>query len=96
MIPSRVTEIAKEKVPQLHFPQQPVNLSRVHRTTLDRKIRMAMTLGNTEHCKCRILFKDADGMKYVETTVWSVDNHHIVLKSGITLPIARVIDVDLV
>lgn len=89
-------EIAKEQVPQLHFPQQPVNLSPLHRAALDRKIRMAMTLGNTEHCKCRILFKDADGMKYVETTVWSTDHDHIVLKSGVTLPIARVIDVDLV
>ena len=37
-----------------------------------------MTLGNTDHCKCRILFKDDQGMKYVETTVWSIDRERIV------------------
>ena len=96
MLPSLAVEVPKEQVPGLRFPVQPVKLTAPHRRALDRKIQQAMTLGNTEHCKCRILFKDDQGMKYVETTVWSFDRERIVLKSGITIPIARVIDVDLI
>lgn len=96
MMPSLVPEIAKEHVPSLRFPALPVKLSQPHKAALDRKIRTAMTLGNTEQCKCRILFKDDQGLKYVETTIWSADADRIVLKSGITIPIARVVDVDLV
>jgi hypothetical protein len=96
MLPSLALEIPKEEVPALHFPPQPVKLSAPHRRTLDRKIHQAMVLGNNDHCKCRILFKDDVGMKYVETTVWSSDKDRIVLKYGITIPIARVIDVDLI
>lgn len=96
MLPSLAVEVPKEEVPSLHFPNRPVHLNAPHRKALERKIQNAMTLGNSEHCKCRILFKDDAGMKYVETTVWSFDRERIILKSGITVPIARVIDVDLV
>lgn len=96
MLPSLAVEVPKEQVPSLHFPNRPVLLNAPHRKALERKIAHAMALGNNEHCKCRILFKDDHGMKYVETTVWSYDRDRIILKSGITVPIARVIDVDLV
>jgi hypothetical protein len=59
----------------------------------DRKMRKALSLGNNEHSKCRILFKDEEGLKFVETTVWSYDGEHIVLKAGVTVPFQRVIDV---
>lgn len=95
MLPSLALEVPKEALPSLRFPTMPVRLNASHRKALERKIQQAMTLGNNEHCKCRILFKDAEGMKYVETTVWSFDREHIILKSGITVPIARVIDVEL-
>jgi hypothetical protein len=52
-----------------------------------------MKLGNTEQNKCRILFKDAEGLKYVETTVWSFDAGSIVLKYGHMVPLNRVVDV---
>lgn len=96
MLPSLALEVPKEALPALRFPRDPVNLHARHRTSLQRKIHQAMVLGNSEHCKCRILFKDSEGLKYVETTVWSADKDRIVLKSGISLPIGRVIDVELV
>ena len=52
-----------------------------------------MRLGNNEHVKCRILFRDDEGIKYVETTVWTFDRDRIVLKYGTTIPFQRVIDI---
>ena len=95
MIPSTIHRIEKEDVPALHFPAEPVHLSDEHRALRDHNIACAAQLGNLEHAKCRIVFRDSEGMKVVETTVWAFDRDSIVLKKGTTIPIARVIEVDL-
>jgi hypothetical protein len=95
MIPSAIQRIAKEEVPQLHFPAEPVHLSPEHRALRDRNIQRAAQLGNVEHTKCRIVFRDSVGLKVVETTVWAFDTDSIVLKKGVVIPIARVVEVDL-
>lgn len=93
MLPSQAVEVEKELVPSLHFPQEAVLLDVEHRMALDLKVRHALALGNNEHSKCRILFKDDHGLKFVDTTVWSFDGEHIVLKASVTVPFRRVIDV---
>ncbi|HMW97144.1 MAG TPA: hypothetical protein PL010_14435 [Flavobacteriales bacterium] len=95
MIPSSIHRIEKEDVPALHFPVEPVHLSDEHLRLRDANIGRAMQLGNLEHTKCRIVFRDSVGMKVVETTVWAFDAERIVLKKGISIPIDRVIEVDL-
>jgi hypothetical protein len=93
MIPAAAEKVEKEDLPSLVFPKEPVHLSDAHRSELEEKLHRAMKLGNTEQNKCRILFKDNMGLKYVETTVWSYDNGSIALKYGHTIPLARVLDV---
>ncbi len=95
MIPTTIHRIEKEDVPALHFPTDPVHLNEEHRALRDRNIARAALLGNLEHTKCRIVFRDSEGMKVVETTVWAFDTDRIVLKKGVTIPVARVIEVDL-
>lgn len=93
MLPSQAVEVKKEQVPLLHFPNDPVLLDAAHHEALEQKVRHALALGNNEHSKCRILFKDDHGLKFVDTTVWSFDGEHIVLKASVTVPFRRVIDV---
>ena len=95
MMPATAEKIEKEELPSLTFPKEAVHLSDEHRRELDAKLDRARTLGNTEHDKCRILFKDSEGMKYVECTVWSFDKGSIVLKYGNTIPLTRVLDVQM-
>ena len=95
MIPSAIHRIEKEELPALHFPSEPVHLSEEHRALRDHNISRAALLGNLEHTKCRIVFRDSEGLKVVETTVWAFDHGSIVLKKGVTIPVARVIEVDL-
>ena len=95
MIPATAEKIEKEDLPGLSFPKDPVNLSAEHRHELDAKLERARTLGNTDHSKCRILFKDSTGLKYVETTVWSFDAGNIVVKYGHIIPLPRVLDVQM-
>lgn len=91
----QATLIPKERIPSLHFPKQPVALSDEQRSTILQRMADATRLGNAEHGKCRIVFEDDEGMKAVETTIWTFDPDHIVLKYGTTIPVYRVVSVDI-
>ncbi|HXB11750.1 MAG TPA: hypothetical protein VNZ45_07175, partial [Bacteroidia bacterium] len=54
------------------------------------EIEKAIRLGNMFKGKVKIVFEDSEGMKMVETTVWSLTDKNVLLKNGIPLPIHRV------
>ena len=58
-----------------------------------RKIHKATSLGNLEHRKVHIIFKDQEGLKRVHTTIWVQLGDHIILKERITLPVNRIVDI---
>lgn len=95
MITTHAVPIQKEAISSLKFPVDPVRLKPDHQRERDRAIERAMTLGNTERHKCRILFKDSEGLKVVETTIWSCDKQNIVLKYGLTIPVSRVVSIEM-
>lgn len=88
------TIIPKERIPSLRFPRQPVELTADEQREIHRKMEQATRLGNGEHGKCRILFLDDEGLKAVETTIWAFDRENIVLKYGMTIPVARVVGIE--
>lgn len=85
--------IEKESIPSLHFPNEDVLTSKDEKNILIRKLQNATTLGNIEHNKCKIIFKDSEGVKAVETTIWATADKNIVLKQGVVIPIHRILDV---
>jgi len=85
--------IAKELISSLRFPKQPLSLTDEERNANYSSMQRATRLGNAEHGKCRIVFEDDEGMKAVETTIWTFDPDNIVLKYGMSIPIARVLSV---
>ncbi|MEO8591327.1 MAG: hypothetical protein ABI432_18250 [Flavobacteriales bacterium] len=95
MLAPNTTVIPKERIPTLRFPKQPVALSDEQHKEIFRKLQEATRLGNAEHGKCRIVFQDDEGLKAVETTIWTFDPENIVLKYGTTLPISRVVSVEI-
>ncbi len=86
--------IPKEQVSSLRFPRQPLMLSESERKGILQNMAEATRLGNVEHGKCRICFYDDEGLKAVETTIWTFDPENIVLKYGMTIPVSRVVSVD--
>jgi hypothetical protein len=87
--------IPKERIPSLRFPRQPLAMTDEQRREIQQELANATRLGNTEHGKCRIVFEDDEGVKAVETTIWTFDPDNIVLKYGTTIPVARVISVSI-
>jgi hypothetical protein len=89
------TLIPKEDIATLHFPRQPLLLAAEERSAILDRLKQATRLGNAEHGKCRITFADDQGVKAVETTVWTFDPDHIVLKYGMSIPVSRVLSIDI-
>lgn len=82
--------IEKETIHFLKFPHADVLEDDI--AIKQRKIDLdrAMSLGNLEHNKIRIYFEDNESKKMVETTVWAVTDHAVVLKKGEEIPINRI------
>jgi uncharacterized protein (UPF0248 family) len=90
---SAAQPIEKEKVATLKFPKEEVlkdaNAIKERMHTLER----GMTLGNLQKQKSRIYFKDNEGEKVVETTIWAVTSNFILLKYGVAIPVNRIIKI---
>ncbi len=65
-----------------------------HTEELRDKLNAAQRLGNEFKSKAEITFNTKFGPKTVETTVWSVTEKYIQLKSGIHIPLTSLIDID--
>jgi hypothetical protein len=58
-----------------------------------RKIHRATSLGNLEHRKVHIVFRDIESLKRVHTTIWVQLGEKIILKERIMLPVNRIVDI---
>jgi len=59
------------------------------------KLCKALILGNINKHKVKIYFKDDYTLNLVETTVWGLTDKRVILKSGVVIPINRIIYVKL-
>jgi hypothetical protein len=82
--------IEKERIPELSF-KVPVAIEQ--NKDLESKLMDAMKLGNLHQGKVAIIFRDDEGLKRVETTIWATGAKYICLKGGMWLPVNRILDV---
>ncbi|PKR81251.1 hypothetical protein CW751_06610 [Brumimicrobium salinarum] len=79
--------IEKELVSSLKFNQK----KKIHQQEdLMPSLLEATKLGNLHHGKVAIIFEDDEGLKQVETTIWSTGLKYICLKGGVWLPISSI------
>lgn len=89
----KLTFIDKYRIKDFRFPKDEIYFSKEEKENLINKLKSATIIGNLEKTKCKIIFRDIDGIKIVETTIWATCEKNIVLKSGILIPIRCIIDV---
>jgi hypothetical protein len=82
--------VEKEIIYSLKFPNIDVlqDTDEIIQRSVD--LNRAQSLGNLEHNKIKIYFEDNLSKKMVETTVWAVTDHSVVLKMGVEIPIKRI------
>ena len=94
-IASKATLIEKEKIDKLIFPKGEVLGSKEAIKIRSIKLENATRLGNIEHYKVKIIFGADEGLMMVNTTVWAITNNHVSLKGGITIPINRIYEINI-
>ena len=87
---SKYEIIEKEKIQLLSFPNVEVLSSDEEIKQRFVDLNRALYLGNLEHSKIKIYFEDNQSKKVVETTVWALTDHRVILKKGFTIPIHRI------
>ncbi len=92
---SIIPKVEKEVIKSLHFPKDDVLFSKEDRLIRNNDLKSAISLGNLEHQKVKILFQDIEGLKQVETTIWGVTDREIILKQGAIIPIVRIVKINL-
>ena len=88
--PVNVTVIDKEMVSGLKFPREEVLSNEKEVKERYAELERALTLGNLEHNKISLVFEDNEGLKQVNTTIWSLTDKLVILKKGMVIPINRI------
>jgi hypothetical protein len=90
-----VNLIDKNEVANIHWPSEDFYNNKDKKQNVLAKLRVALFLGNIEKTKCRIYFRDFVSVKMIETTIWAICEKNILIKSGMWIPIGRIIEVDI-
>lgn len=64
-----------------------------HSASLNLKLKNALRLGNEFKSKSTIVFQTSEGPKRIETTVWTLTDGYLQIKSGLVIPLNSLIDV---
>jgi len=92
---SVIPKIIKEEIRFLHFPEEDVLFSMEDKQTRNQNLKHAISLGNLEHEKIKIIFQDIEGVKEAETTIWGITDRDVILKQGTIIPIHRIVQINL-
>ena len=90
-----IETIKKEDIKRLKFPKKEVLSDKDKKARRTIKLINATRLGNIEHYKVKIIFEDDNGLKMVHTTIWATTEKNISLKAGITIPINRIREINI-
>ncbi len=94
MAPSMdVQTVQKEQIKLLKFPKKDVLNKRKDQIDRFLELQRALSLGNLEHQKVRIVFVDDTGLKKVETTIWGITDKEVILKQCTIIPLERIISI---
>ncbi|MCX6199374.1 MAG: hypothetical protein NTY88_09160 [Bacteroidetes bacterium] len=95
MTNTRAQKIEKEQLKECAF-RKPINRSTEHELReRNRRLYLAMLMGNNFESKAKIIFNTLEGYKEVFTTVWATTEKFILLKGGTHIPIEAIAHVEL-
>lgn len=88
-------DIKLNSIKELNFSPDDVVRDVKRKTLRKYNLGRAMALGNLYKRKVRVKFRTVDGyLKRVEATVWAVGEEFISFKSGVSIPIKSVEQVE--
>ena len=90
---TEIQHIEKEEIKDLTFPKGEVLTTKEAQEDRALKLTRALSLGNLEQVKVKMYFRDSEGDKSVETTVWGLTRNDVILKESTIIPLNRILKV---
>jgi 3-polyprenyl-4-hydroxybenzoate decarboxylase len=90
----KTQRIEKEEIKSLSFPKNEVLVSKEDQADRSVKLNRALSLGNLEQVKVKIVFEDNINTKSVETTIWGLTTKGVILKESTVIPLNRIVSVN--
>jgi hypothetical protein len=84
---------AKERALMKEFGLDEAILTEEEMLKRREDLEKAMRIGNNDHSKVKIVFETTNGIFHVDTTVWSVTENNVMLKSSNVIPIRCILQV---
>lgn len=85
--------IEKEQIKFLTFPKEDVLNKKKDQIDRVLELQRALSLGNLERQKVKIVFVDNKGLKKVVTTIWGITDKEVILKQATIIPLERIISI---
>lgn len=90
-----VKKIEKDQLKECQFKKPIYHFTDYELRERNRRLYLAMLLGNNFHSKVRIVFNTLDGYREVFSTVWATTEQFILLKGGNYIPLEAIAHVEL-
>ncbi|WP_375237783.1 hypothetical protein [Aurantibacter sp.] len=88
-----IQHIEKEEIKALNFPKEEVLKTKAEQEARAVILKRALSLGNLEQVKVKIIFQDSINVKSVETTIWGLTTTGVILKESTVVPLNRILEV---
>ncbi len=90
-----VKKIEKEQLKECQFRKPVYHFTDYELRERNRRLYLAMLMGNNFHSKVRVIFNTVEGYKEVFTTIWATTEKFILLKGGNFIPLEAIAYVEL-
>ncbi len=90
-----VKKIEKEQLKECQFRKPVYHFTDYELRERNRRLYLAMLMGNNFHSKVRVIFNTVEGYKEIFTTIWATTEKFILLKGGTFIPLEAIAYVEL-
>ena len=90
-----IQKIEKEQLKECQFRKPVYHFTDYELRERNRRLYLAMLMGNNFHSKVRVIFNTVEGYKEVFTTIWATTEKFILLKGGNFIPLEAIAHVEL-
>lgn len=95
MIRPRSRKIEKDQLKECAFEKPLAGYEDYELRERNRRLYLAMLMGNNFQSKVKIVFNTTDGYREITTTVWATTEKYILLQGGSFIPIESIAFVEM-
>ena len=92
---TRIQKISREQLKECAFVKPVYNNTEYELRERNRRLYLAMLMGNNFESKVKIVFNTLEGYCEIFTTVWATTEKFILLKGGNYIPLEAIAHVEL-